>query len=228
MSLSLHTQRSGGIVVITCRGRLVEGEESSALQHEIDHLLDDVPYVVLDVAEMEFIDSSGLGLLVRLLNRATFAGGDLKLGGASPRLREILRVTKLEKILKPHATVGEAIAATYDHARGTRKSERLVADILCVAESRDVLAYVSEMLRQAGFGVLSADNLPDAAVLLRAARPRVVVMTAALRAVRDTGAADAFSTLAAETVIEIPPGFSHEDAGAAGEQLLQRVRAVLV
>ena len=164
--------RLGAIAVITCSGRIVEGPESSALERQVDEVLDESPYVILELAAIDFIDSSGLGLLVRLLNRARFAGGDLRIAGASPRMREILRVTKLEQVLHPHATTADAIAATYDHAPSTRLSERLAADVLCVAESRDVLAYVSEMLRQAGLGVLSADNLPDAAMLLRAARPR--------------------------------------------------------
>ena len=67
MSLSLKTQRSGGIVIITCNGRLVEGGESSELQQKIDALLDECPYVILDLTGIDFIDSSGLGLLVRLL-----------------------------------------------------------------------------------------------------------------------------------------------------------------
>jgi anti-sigma B factor antagonist len=227
MSLSLKTHRSGGIFIIACTGRLIEGGESSALQREIDGLLDESPYTILDVAGIEFIDSSGLGLLVRLLNRATHAGGDLKIAGASPHLREILRVTKLEKILKPYASVGEATAAIYDHARSTRRSESLAADILCVAASRDVLAYVSEILRQAGFGVLSADNLPDAVMLLRAARPRAIVITPELRSAR-AAAADTFNALAApDAVVELPSQFSHEDAGQAGETLLERVRAVM-
>ena len=227
MSLSLKTQRSGGIVIITCNGRLVEGGESSELQQKIDALLDECPYVILDLTGIDFIDSSGLGLLVRLLNRATLAGGDLKIGGASPRLREILRVTRLEKILKAYATAGEAIAAIYDHARSTRMSERLAADVLCIAESRDVLAYVTEILRQAGFGVLSADNLPDAVMLLRAARPRAVVITPELRAARATAAETLNALAAPDTVVELPARFSHEDAGEAAEKLLERVRAVI-
>ena len=172
MSISLQSQRFGGIVLAKCAGRIVEGSESSLLQQEVDSLLDESPYVVLDLSDIDFIDSSGLGLLVRLLNRARLAGGDLRICAAPPRVKEILRVTRLETILPPYESAGTAIAATYDHARSTRTLDRLATDILCVAESRDVLAYVCEILRQAGFGVLSSDNLPDALMLLRAVRPR--------------------------------------------------------
>ena len=226
MSLSTEKQQTGGIVLVKCAGRIVEGSESSALQHEIDRVLDEAPFVVLDLAGIDFIDSSGLGLLVRLLNRARLAGGDLRICAASARMKEILRVTKLEKILTPYATAGEAIAATYDRARSTPAIDRLATDILCVAESRDMLAYVCEILRQAGFSVLSSDNLPDALMLLRAVRPKAVVIGAGLWAARGTATADSFHALTGtHAVIELPADFSHRDAGEAGARLLDRVRS---
>jgi anti-sigma B factor antagonist len=228
VSLSTEQQQTGAIVVVKCAGRIVEGGESSALQHEIDRLLDEAPFVVLDLAAIDFIDSSGLGLLVRLLNRARLAGGDLRICAPSRRLAEILRVTRLEKILPPYESAASAIAATYDHARSTRTYDRLSADVLCVATSRDALVYVCEILRQAGFGVLSSDNLPDALMLLRAVRPKAVVIDAELRAARGTSTAEAFNTLAdTHTVIELPADFSHRDAGEAAARLLDRVRSLI-
>jgi anti-sigma B factor antagonist len=227
VSLSLQSRRTGGIAVVQCAGRIVEGSESSVLQREVDGLLDEGLYVVLNVADIDFIDSSGLGLLVRLLNRARLARGDLRICAPPARFREILRVTRLETVFPPHRSAGEAIAATYEHARSTRTLDRLATDILCVAESHDVLAYVCEILRQAGFGVLSSDNLPDGLMLLRAVRPKAVVIAAELRAA-PTSTAESFNKLADEhAVIELPADFSHRDAGDAGAQLLDRVRAVV-
>jgi anti-sigma B factor antagonist len=228
VSLSLESQRVGGIVLVKCAGRIVEGGESAVLQHDVDSLLDEGPYVVLDLSDIDFIDSSGLGLLVRLLNRARLAGGDLRICAVPPRLREILRVTRLETILPPYESAGTAIAATYDHARSTRTLDRLATDILCVAESHDVLAYVCEILRQAGFGVLSSDNLPDALMLLRAVRPRAVVMDPRLRTGRATTTAESFNPLAdSHAVFELPAAFSLREAGEASAQLLDRVRSLI-
>jgi anti-sigma B factor antagonist len=228
MSLSLEIQPAGAVFLVTCTGRIVEGTEASELQSQVDALFDEARYVVLDLAGIDFIDSSGLGLLVRLLNRARFAGGDLRICSVTPRLKEILRVTRLEKILPPYESSGHAIAATYDHARSIHTHDGLAADVLCVASSRDALVYVSEVLRQAGFGVLSSDNLPDALMLLRAARPKVVVIDADLRAAHATGTAEAFNTLAdTRTVVELPADFSHRDAGEAAARLLDRIRSVV-
>jgi anti-sigma B factor antagonist len=226
MPLALEIQHAGAIALVTCSGRIVEGSESNELQREVEAQLDETPHVVIHLSGIEFIDSSGLGLLVRLLNRARLAGGDLRICAATPRLKEILRVTRLEKVLLPYATSGEAIAATYEHARTTQSADRLATDVLCVAESRDVLVYVCEILRQAGFGVMSSDNLPDALMLLRAVRPKIVIMSADLRRARGTTAADAFNTLAdTHAVIELPADFSHDEAGSAGVLLLDRVRS---
>jgi anti-anti-sigma factor len=225
MIATVQTHIASGIVHLKCAGRLVEGGESAVLQQQFDALLAETPYVILDLADIDFIDSSGLGLLVRMLNRARAAGGDLRVCAAPARIKEILRVTRLETILPPHASVSDAIEASYDHARSTRTLDRLATDVLCVAASRDVLAYVCEILRQAGHGVLSSDNLPDALMLLRAARPRAVVIDAELRTAR---AAEPFNTLAdARAVIELPGDFSHRDAGEAGARLLDQVRAAI-
>ena len=226
--ISLEIQNVGGVSVVTCAGRIVEGSESTSLQQEIDRLLEETPFIVLDLARIEFIDSSGLGLLVRLHNRARLAGGDLRLCAVPPRLKEILRVTRVQQILPPYESTGAAIAAAYDHARSAQTLDRLATDVLCVTESRDVLVYVSEILRQAGFGVMSADNLPDALMLLRAARPKAVVVDAQLRAARATSAAESFNRLAdTQAVVELPADFSHRDAGEAAARVLDRVRSVL-
>jgi hypothetical protein len=50
-----------------------------------------------------------------------------------------------------------------------------------VAPSLDVIAYLREVLRQAGHGVMTSDNLPDALMLVRATRPKLIVMSADFR-----------------------------------------------
>jgi hypothetical protein len=65
-------------------------------------------------------------------------------------------------------------------------------------------------------------------MLMKATRPKLVVLGAALHAMRDTQSADTFNRLAdAAGVVEIPPNFSSLEAGEAGRQILDRVQAVL-
>ncbi len=228
MSLSLQTRRIGDITVVTCSGRIVAGEESDTLQQHVGRVLPDEPFVILNVREVNYVDSGGAGMLVRLLNRTRTAGGDLKLCQISERVAEILRITRLDKVFDSHASESDAIAAFLRHAASSGKSTSLEADILCVDPSPDVLAYVNEVLRQAGYGVMTLDNLPDALLVLKGSRPKVVVMGSELRATRGTWTADTFNALAgAGTVVELPADFSHTDAGEGGRRLLESVRAAL-
>ena len=225
MALTLESRRIGDVIVSKCHGRIVGGDESAPLLDHVAGQLPHEPYIVLNLEAIEFIDSGGLGLLVRLRSRAQNAGGDVKLCALPPRIAEILRVTKLETVFDVHRSETDALAAFYRDARTTQAPDRLATDILCVAPSVDVIAYLRAVLRQAGHGVMTSDNLPDALMLVRATRPRLIVMSADLRAARNTQAADAFADIASTLrVIELPPDFSHRDAGMAARRLLEQVR----
>lgn len=63
--------------------------------------------VVVDLAETDFMDSSGLGALVSGLKTARAAGGDLKIACAQAQILTVLRLTNMDQILHPHATVEE-------------------------------------------------------------------------------------------------------------------------
>ena len=227
MTLSFESHFAGDIAVVKCSGRIVEGAESTALQEHVRDLLVENPYIILHLGEIEFIDSSGLGLLLRCLMRAQNARGDLKVCAASSRISEALKITKLQVVLGSYESEAEAVAALYRHPTIADRPVR-DARILCVEQSGDVMAYVRELLRQAGYAVIATDNLPDALILLTATRPQIVIISSALRSARGTRAADSFNRLAdALAVVELQPGFSSRDAGEAGRQLLDQVSSIV-
>jgi anti-sigma B factor antagonist len=228
VSLSLQSRRVGDITVIKCCGRIVEGAECGVLQEQLGRLVATDPWIVLDLSEVDFLDSSGLGRLVRFLSRSRAANGDLKLCGVPARIGEVLRITKLATVFDSHPSEEGAIAAFYQQPAPAGAPTRLNADVLCVDRSADVLTYVCEALRQSGYGVMFADNLPDALMLLKAARPRAVVVSAELRAATGTWTAQAFNDLASKrSIIELPADFSRRDAADAGQAFLDQVRAIV-
>ena len=136
-------------------------------------------------------------------------------------------MTRLNTIFESYESEADALAASYQRARAVGESFRK-ADILCVEKSADVLAYVRELLRQAGYDAITTANLVDALTLLTATRPKLVIIGADLRSATNTRAAETFNGLAdALSVIELPPDFSSQDAGEAGRQLLDQVRAIM-
>lgn len=66
--------------------------------------------VVIDLADTEFIDSSGLGALIAGLKAARSAGGDLRIARPTAQVITVLELTNLNRVLRPYASVAECLA----------------------------------------------------------------------------------------------------------------------
>jgi len=89
-----------GVLVVDCSGRVVFGEESATLRDIVKKLLSENPNVVMNLREVNYIDSGGLGTLVSLYTSARSAGGAVKLASLSQRVGDLLQVTKLLTIFE--------------------------------------------------------------------------------------------------------------------------------
>ena len=219
MQLKMESRRVGDIVVVRCSGRIVAGMECDQLQrHVLDAMVFDRDFII-NLGDVTFVDSSGLGLLVRLHGRAKAAHGNLKLCGVNPQVQQVLKVTFLDKIFESHATEDEAVADFYKHrpATATAKGDTRV---LCLHTSSDVLAFMREVLHGDGYHALTANNLLDAKVLIAATRPAVVVISSQLRNLKGTQAAESFQTLIKSIpVVELNDNFSTDDPAEATRAL---------
>ncbi|HEY7171769.1 MAG TPA: STAS domain-containing protein [Vicinamibacterales bacterium] len=225
MSLAIESRVIGDVAVLDCAGRIVEGDESAELETRVNALLLRHPYIVLDLRGVAFIDSLGLGLILRLRGFARAAAGDVKLSAPNQHIREVLRVTKLTGVLPPYESDSEAVAAFYSPAEAGDDRVSLEIDVLCVHPSADVLAYARELLKQAGYGVTTAANLSDARVLLHATTPPVLVIGPEWQ--QKLAALDDGELAVRVGVVPWPADFSKEDPGDAARQLLADVSKVL-
>jgi anti-sigma B factor antagonist len=100
MQLRMSTRTLEGALVVDCSGRLVFGEESASLRDVVKKLLGESPKVVLNLHEINYIDSGGLGTLVSLYTTARNAGGAVKLCRLSQRVGDLLQITKLLTIFE--------------------------------------------------------------------------------------------------------------------------------
>jgi anti-sigma B factor antagonist len=225
MELSLEHRQVNHLTIVTCSGRLVAGAESEALLEYVDQLLPRHARILLQLGGIDYIDSAGLGLLVRCLTRVQNASGQLSLCALSPKVSEVLRVTKLDGPLRSYITEGDAIALAHADAGDEEASGPL---ILCAHASYDVLSYLRVLLREAGHRVVTTQNLYDGLILLKTMRPSLVIISEGLQALRGTSAADEFHRLVPpRNVVVLPPSFSSDDAAEAGDSLLRQVRAML-
>jgi len=100
MQLRMSTRTLDGALVVDCSGRLVFGEESASLRDTVKKMLAQSPKVVLNLQEINYIDSGGLGTLVSLYTTARNAGGAVKLARLSQRVGDLLQITKLLTIFE--------------------------------------------------------------------------------------------------------------------------------
>ena len=99
-----------GITAVSIKGEIVLGEESSAFREEIEGLLmADKKRIVLNVADVTYIDSAGVGALVASFNSARLQGATLKLANLGSRFREILQLTGLLTIFDTYDSEAAAI-----------------------------------------------------------------------------------------------------------------------
>lgn len=227
VSLSTEVRRAGDVVVIACRGTIAGGANAGALQRQIEQLLPLEPHIVLNGAGVTFLDSAGVGMLVRMLHKTRNASGDLKLCGLSRRASEVLRITRLTGVFDVHAGEHEAIAAFYSGSRPAGAPQPAGGDILCIDESPDLLAYICGVLRTAGHRVLPCGNVSDAAVLLKVSSARAVIAGSGVRAHLDAVRGAAPDPGKPTAVLELPPGFGSRDPRESSRELLSLAHALV-
>jgi len=95
MQLKLTVRTVDDIVVVDCSGRIVFGEESADLRDTVKMVITQTKRIVLNLSGVNYIDSGGLGTLVALYTTARNNGGWIKLANLTPRVGDLLQVTKL-------------------------------------------------------------------------------------------------------------------------------------
>ncbi len=111
MALRVQTRITGDVVIFLCDGRIVFGDEGAALRERVGNVLADTPKIIVNLNEVDYIDSGGLGILVGLLVSARNRGGELKLVSPDKRVKDLLRRTNLNTVFGVYGTNEEAVAA---------------------------------------------------------------------------------------------------------------------
>ncbi len=107
----ITTERPGGVSVLRPVGRLNMVTASSMREAIGSAVAAGRPKVVVDLAGVEFLDSSGLGALIAGLKTTRQAGGDLRIAAPNDQVSLVLRVTNLERILTAYSTAESAYDA---------------------------------------------------------------------------------------------------------------------
>ena len=111
MALEARTITHGDVTVMHLSGAIIFGDESSSLRSRVRDLLTRSNHIVLDLKDVTYIDSGGLGTLVALYASAHKAGGEIKLSRLGPRPSEVLQITKLITIFDVYDDLDSAVAS---------------------------------------------------------------------------------------------------------------------
>ena len=96
MSMKLVTRDVSGVTIVDLSGKITLGEGGVTLREEVRKLLaNGSKKIVLNLGEVNYIDSSGLGELVSAYTAVKNAGGELKLLNLTSKVRDLLVITKL-------------------------------------------------------------------------------------------------------------------------------------
>ena len=222
----METRDVGRVTIVRCKGRLVSGGETEALRTHVAWLLRDRRAIVLHLGDVVFIDSSGLGTMVRTLTSTRRVHGDLKLCDVPEHVRKVLQLSHLTTLFDSHESEDNAVAAFYRAPAHAENPVPKGRSVLCIDRNVDVIAYIRELLRREGYDVHTSNNLRDATLLMRVTRFDLLLVGAEL-----TGSPDAEKSFrdrcAAVPVVELSSEFSTLEAGEATTGLLVRIAATL-
>jgi anti-sigma B factor antagonist len=135
MSLEIQRREREGIAILDLKGRITVGPEASALRENVAALNGEgKTKIVLNLGEVSYIDSTGLGALVMAATSQRRAGGDLKLLNLNRRNIELLVMTKL-------ATVFEMFTDEQDAVNSFFPDRKI--------QAFDILSFVEKMQNEA-------------------------------------------------------------------------------
>ena len=103
-----HKAISDGVIVVTPSGKL-NMVHAHRLREEVDAILaKGHNRIVVDLTNVEFLDSSGLGALIGCLKAARQANGDLRIASPTEQVKLVLQLTNLDRVLTPYTSAESA------------------------------------------------------------------------------------------------------------------------
>ena len=106
---SFTITEENSIILLTLSGRILDNEQTSRLLSEVDNTLSDkVNKIVLDIENIEYINSNGLNCFIQLLTKARNMGGDAVIINVPEKIKKLVLISKLNTVFTIKDSVGQA------------------------------------------------------------------------------------------------------------------------
>ncbi len=110
--MTIDTRKVKDVTILDIHGKITIGEGSAEIRNTVRDLLQaGQKKILLNLGDVSYVDSSGIGELVSAYTTVTNQGGQLKLLNLTKKLRELLAITKLLTVFESHDDEAEAIAS---------------------------------------------------------------------------------------------------------------------
>ena len=112
MSATINMRQSGDVCLVDVAGKITLGDGSVAIREAVKKLVaNGTKKIVLNLAEVNYIDSSGIGELVSAFTTVSNSGGNLKLLKLTKRVQDLLQITKLYTVFEVFDDEAAAVAS---------------------------------------------------------------------------------------------------------------------
>ena len=112
MALTTKIRRTDDVSIVDLHGKITLGENTGILRDELRTLLaEGTKHILLNMADVSYVDSAGLGELVGAYTTATNQGGSVKLLHLQGKMKDLMQITKLHTIFPAFDDEKEAVAS---------------------------------------------------------------------------------------------------------------------
>ncbi|MBN1482439.1 anti-sigma factor antagonist [candidate division KSB1 bacterium] len=109
--MEIQQREQEGVLVFELSGKIIGGPDASKINDKLHEFSESGHlHVVADLSKVNWMNSSGLGIIISALTTVRNAGGELKIAAATEKIKNLLTITKLTNVIKLYDTVEEAIA----------------------------------------------------------------------------------------------------------------------
>ena len=110
--MNIRQREENGVVILELAGKIIGGPDATTLNDRLHNLVEKGnKKVVADLSQVNWMNSSGLGILISALTTTRNAGGELKIAAATEKIKKLLIITKLTNVFTLYETVDEAAAS---------------------------------------------------------------------------------------------------------------------
>lgn len=108
--MKLNTEIKGDIAIVKLEGDHLDASTHAKFIQQLKPVTDQYSKIVFDISQLQFIDSSGIGVILGTMRRARATGGDVKLACPTDSITSIFNLVRMNRLINIIPSVDEAVA----------------------------------------------------------------------------------------------------------------------